>query len=324
MSSDTAADSIGLTGLASAAAGAIGKVCCHPLDTVKARLQGPFGAELRGISHTFRKTVAEEGFGALYKGMGAAVVGGTPGTMIYLTTYELTKRRLEEMPSHHEAPFVGHFLSGMVAETVCCLIYVPVDVVKERLQIQSSARGEQAYRGSLHALRTIMRNEGLGGIYKGYAATLLSFGPYSALYFMAYEEAKNVARRMLQIPSPPHGTLEPQQALPFTATLCASAAAAAGASFLTNPLDMCKLRLQVQRGNLAACAACTAPSPASSSSSAQTFLGFFDCLQRTYAQQGARGLFKGAGARVAFHTPAAAVTMMCYEQCKALFAPWCS
>ncbi|CAN0434764.1 unnamed protein product, partial [Scytosiphon promiscuus] len=100
-----------------------------------------------------------------------------------------------------------------------CVVYVPVDVVKERLQVQRSpsrnsaatgspsapnraagaasgvARGvgEGAmlplYRGSADTLKTILRTEGLRGIYKGYLATVASFGPFSALYFMFYEQA---------------------------------------------------------------------------------------------------------------------------------------
>jgi hypothetical protein len=32
--------------------------------------------------------------------------------------------------------FSVHFSSGMLAEAVTCIIYVPVDVVKERMQVQ--------------------------------------------------------------------------------------------------------------------------------------------------------------------------------------------
>ena len=67
----------------------------------------------------------------------------------------------------------------MLAEAIACVIYVPVDVIKERLQvqkgIQSIGGGLQKgyyYKGSLDALKKITRNEGLGGIYKGYLATL--------------------------------------------------------------------------------------------------------------------------------------------------------
>lgn len=79
-----------------------------------------------------------------------------------------------------------------------CVVFVPVDVVKERLQVQiqtplgnpgaGKAGGLPIYNGSLDALMQICRHEGLRGIYKGYGATLLTYGPFSGLYFFLYEE----------------------------------------------------------------------------------------------------------------------------------------
>lgn len=84
-----------------------------------------------------------------------------------------------------------------------CVVFVPVDVIKERLQVQVSASTSSAgsklasyevalpvYKSSLDALMQICRQEGLLGIYKGYGATLLSYGPFSALYFFLYEEVR--------------------------------------------------------------------------------------------------------------------------------------
>lgn len=82
-------------------------------------------------------------------------------------------------------------------------MFVPVDVIKERLQVQSVLVTEQArsnklgmisapfvpYKHSLDAFTSIVRNEGLrGGLYRGFGVTLLSFGPFSALYFLFYEK----------------------------------------------------------------------------------------------------------------------------------------
>lgn len=36
-----------------------------------------------------------------------------------------------------------------------------------------------------------MKSEGLRGLYKAYGATVLSFGPFSGLYFMFYETVKS-------------------------------------------------------------------------------------------------------------------------------------
>lgn len=74
-----------------------------------------------------------------------------------------------------------------------CIIFVPVDVVKERLQVQrkvSEVAGKETtlYRGSYDAIRTIFKDEGLMGIYRGYGATLFAYGPFSAFYFLFYEQ----------------------------------------------------------------------------------------------------------------------------------------
>ncbi|GMF13779.1 unnamed protein product [Phytophthora lilii] len=128
----------------------------------------------------------------------------------------------------------------MAAEALSCVLWVPIDVIKERMQVQgqsstaSGAARKIYYRNTLDAVQTIARTERLSGLYKGYVATLLSFGPFSALYFMFYEKAKAFTQKRLGV-----------EELPAHYTLASAAVAGASASFLTNPLDLIKLRLQV-------------------------------------------------------------------------------
>ena len=162
-------------------------------------------------------------------------------------------------------------------------MYVPVDVIKERLQVHNT------YRGGADALMTIWRTEGLlGGIYRGYGATLLSFGPFSACYFMFYERFKSLSMDISKLE---------QLTLPWL--VCSSGAAGAFASFLTSPLDLAKLRLQVQRSQDAA--AMGVPS----------YRGVTDCLVKTFSDGGVRGLFRGAGARVLHFVPATSTSLVC-------------
>lgn len=77
----------------------------------------------------------------------------------------------------------------MFAEAVACSIFVPVDVVKERRQVQANL-GTFKYKNDLDAIRQIIRTEGTRGIYRAYGATVMSFGPFSALYFLFYEMLK--------------------------------------------------------------------------------------------------------------------------------------
>jgi hypothetical protein len=188
--------------LGSATAGIISRLFTHPLDTAKARLQAiyndapstnnnktasakasplfraasstnPYRGPLDALVQTFRT----EGISGLYRGFGAVIVGGTPGTVLYLCSYEMAKDKLSEQwesRTHLQleqsgGDFFVHFTSGIIAETICCVIYVPVDVVKERMQVQRSTDQLKgfAYKNSWDALKHITKTEGMSGIYKG-------------------------------------------------------------------------------------------------------------------------------------------------------------
>jgi len=271
------------------------------VDTLKARLQvagsrAKFG---RTAVDVLRRTLETEGVRGLYRGFGAVAVVGTPAGCLYLTTYDVL--------AEHAAPLardglvvpepVVHFACGVVAEAVACLLYVPVDVVKERAQVVSARPSWSSYS--------------LGTLYRGYGATLVSFGAYSGCYFALYDGAK---RRLLELidtsseTTSGSTTMTPQT--PFSVALLASLAAGAAASWLTAPLDLAKLRLQVE------------DLPQSSSSgggAAQTTSpGIVGLLGAVYRRDGLAGLFRGAGARVAFFAPSTAIAMACFEAFKSL------
>jgi hypothetical protein len=226
----------------------------------------------------------------LYRGLPVVLIGGTPGTMLYLCSYDWIQRKLET------DSFIGHFGGGMAAEAIACIIYVPVDVLKERLQVQST------YRNTWHGLQQIWHQEGLRGIYKGYGATLASFGPFSAFYFLFYEQFKAMARRQQRNHD------DPLEDLPFQSILCCSCSAGALASWITSPLDMAKLRLQVQRAN--------------NKSDNVHYRNMGHVLQQTWRAEGLMGLFRGSLARVLHFAPATTITMTCYETFRSLFAKY--
>mmetsp|Transcript_21337 Transcript_21337/g.65060 ORF Transcript_21337/g.65060 Transcript_21337/m.65060 type:complete len:202 (-) Transcript_21337:1089-1694(-) len=197
----------------------------------------------------------------------------------------------------------------MAAEAISCLIFVPVDVIKERLQVQSTGeyagksrftRGVTPYHNSLDALRSIAHTEGLRGIYKGYGATLLSYGPFSALYFLFYEQFKNAT-----LARPGRGAAGSD--ITFVESLGCACTAGGLAGFLTSPMDLAKLRYQLQRGTTAEAAA------------PGDYRGMFDGLRKIYAAEGFRGFWRGAGARVIFFAPSTAVTMASMEFLKQRF-----
>ena len=246
--------------LAGASAGVVGRVLCHPIDTIKSKLQVEIAADRASWSSVLKRTLRSQGIAGLYRGVGVAVIGSCPAACLYFTSYETLKAQLCAQAFCSRYPFVADFVAGFGAEAVACILFVPIDVVKERLQVQSTMVNAAQYSGSLDACRTILRKEGLAGIYKGYWATLASFGPFSALYFLFYEQFKSAHAKYLASDS----TRESSQPLPSVFTLFHGAAAGGIASFLTNGLDMAKLRLQVQRGSRAAAPATGAATSAAS------------------------------------------------------------
>jgi hypothetical protein len=308
--------------LSSAVAGIVARLCTHPLDTIKARLQAAPGLSLSwpvgdsGGHGTIREVWRHSSWRSLYRGLSVALVGGTPGTVLYLTTYEqLKKGRDGDGDSGHTTSFTTHFLAGLTAEAVACSIYVPVDVVKERLQVGM-------YETPTMALLTIFRvnnaannNDGpkqrssttpLRILYRGYWATLASFGPYSAFYFLFYEESKRLARETYYHQS------QQQQQLSFWWILACSAGSGAVASFITSPLDLIKLRLQLQNSsNLSA--AGRPPKGVGGTGIVREF-------NEVYRSAGFRGLFRGAGARVLHFVPATTIAMTTYETCLRIFS----
>lgn len=77
-------------------AGVASWVCCYPLDVVKSRLQAqtPSSPRYRGVVDCFRKSVREEGFPVLWRGLGTAVARAFVVNGAIFSAYELALRFL--------------------------------------------------------------------------------------------------------------------------------------------------------------------------------------------------------------------------------------
>ncbi|CAE7490892.1 PSD3 [Symbiodinium sp. CCMP2456] len=177
----------------------------------------------------------------------------------------------------------------------------------------------------------------IGLIRQGYYATLASFGPFSALYFAFYEQARFSAHGMssavsVWVPAKEEpkshcyqhynrlaALLGAEKSLPPALTLLASASA--GTAVVTCPLDLAKLRLQTQlrlppgveipEGHLHGLRAALV---ASSAHRRNLRLWKKAVLLQSTGEGGVRALFRGAGARAAFHAPSTCITFTTFEE----------
>ncbi|KAJ2890429.1 Mitochondrial succinate-fumarate transporter, partial [Coemansia aciculifera] len=129
--------------LAGGAAGLAEAMCCHPLDTIKVRMQlkNSRRAALdpsapKSFLGVGQRIVNREGVRALYKGLGAVVSGIVPKMAIRFSSFEYYKTLLANKDTGLVSTS-GVFLAGLgsgVTEAVA--VVTPMDVVKIRLQAQ--------------------------------------------------------------------------------------------------------------------------------------------------------------------------------------------
>ncbi|OMJ69273.1 hypothetical protein SteCoe_33044 [Stentor coeruleus] len=272
-----------ITAISSFIAGGISRSLVYPIDTIKTKLQvqqGHYKPQFLTISGAFKTTLTNEGIQGLYRGMSMSIIASLPANCIYYSTYEAAKQYLFQ---YNFPAFTIYFWSGMLAEAVSCALFVPIDVIKERLQVQSNLQ-EYSYKNSREALTIISKNEGIKGIYKAYGATVASFGPFSAIYFTLYENFKA-------------WTVGSRKDIGIKESIGCAMAAGAISSWITNPLDMAKVRMQVVRATRGA--------------AIQRFQynSMFHGISIIYQVEGIKALFQGSLSRVLFHTPNTAISM---------------
>lgn len=221
-----------------------------------------------------------EGVVGLYRGYLPALLGTIPGVSMYFVSFEMSKSFMDGKFREHTSQMRSHltnFACGFFAEAVSCVIWVPTDVIKERAQVLNKSNS------NFGIMSEIIRKDGFKGLYRGYSATLASFGPFSALYFMFVEQLKSSSKLWL-------GT----DHLNFPHLVAICALSGGSAAFLTAPLDLIKVRLQV----------------------ANTRVSVLSALRKVWVNDGLRGLFRGGSSRVWFAVPNTALTMAIMESIK--------
>ncbi|EGR34554.1 mitochondrial carrier protein, putative [Ichthyophthirius multifiliis] len=181
------------------------------------------------------QTIKNEGFKGLYSGVGISVIGSGPAFTLYMTSYEYNKTILNKYGILQNNDFLMYMIAGLFAEIISCIFWLPIDVIKERLQVQQNL-GLYRYANAIDAIKQISKSEGIPGLYRAYGATICTFGPYSAFYFTFYEQLKSILCQNSKYPT-------------FFESFSLAALAGAFASVITNPLEVSKIRMQVQRAS---------------------------------------------------------------------------
>lgn len=130
---------------------------------------------------------------------------------------------------------VYNFAQGGIAGAFGATIVYPIDMVKTRMQNQrSTVVGQMLYKNSFDCARKIFRNEGFIGFYRGLGPQLIGVAPEKAIKLTVNDF---VRRRAMD---PETGRIK------LIWELIAGGTAGGCQVVFTNPLEIVKIRLQVQ------------------------------------------------------------------------------
>jgi solute carrier family 25 folate transporter 32 len=190
---------------------------------------------------------------------------------------------------------IDYLLSPALAGAATTALTNPVWVIKTRML--SSDRGAAgAYPSMAAGVRSIYRNEGLAGFYRGLGVSLIGVS-HGAVQFAVYEPAKRAYRQHYRSRDGDERGLD-DAPLGTEATMLLSSGAKLVAGAVTYPYQVLRSRLQNYQAD-------------------ERFgRGFSGVVRKTWSEEGVRGFYRGLVPGVIRVMPATWVTFLVYENVK--------
>lgn len=269
-------------------AGLLVDVALFPIDTIKTRLQSE------------KRFWRAGGFRGIYNGLSPAAAGSVPSAALFFCTYEGIKHLLAPYAHGQQTHFV-HMSSAAIAEVVACLVRVPVEIAKQRRQVQNK---QNKHITATKILLQAYQTEGIfRGLYRGFGATILREIPFSFIQYPLWEYFKLNWTNVTNLPS----------TFLSVAVCGAIAGGIAGnlsiiksrlfnfiaydffAAGITTPLDVVKTRIMLDSRN------------------GEKRRSVHSILQKAYRENGIKGIFAGFIPRVMWITIGGAIFFGSYD-----------
>lgn len=149
--------------------------------------------------------------------------------------------------SKNEVPPWGLAIAGSTGAVLANALVYPLDIVKTRLQVQikqhkldppqdAETTNHKHYDGTMHAIMSIIEDEGLFGLYSGIAGSLLGVASTNFAYFYWYSTVRTLYLNRVSMGKNPSTPVE----------LSLGAVAGALAQIFTIPIAVVTTRQQTQ------------------------------------------------------------------------------
>lgn len=172
----------------------------YPLDIVRTRLSiqtasfeelgKPIG-KAPGMWQTMTKMYKTEGgMAGLYRGILPTVAGVAPYVGLNFMVYESVRHYFTE-PGEKNPVWYRKLAAGAISGAVAQTCTYPFDVLRRRFQINSMSGMGFQYKSITHAITTILKEEGVRGLYKGLVPNLLKVAPSMASSWLSFEMTRD-------------------------------------------------------------------------------------------------------------------------------------
>jgi solute carrier family 25 (mitochondrial folate transporter), member 32 len=175
----------------------------NPIWVIKTRMQldstnvkvkpahppSPRAREALSLRGAMRSVVRSDGFMGFYRGLGPAILLCSHGA-IQMMVYEEFKSWRRKQLSHQalkHLPQTDALLTGAAAKLVASACTYPLQVVRSRMQQRLRGSKILAYKTLPRAFVSVVRRDGVRGLYNGFTANAMRVCPQAGLQFFLYE-----------------------------------------------------------------------------------------------------------------------------------------
>jgi solute carrier family 25 (adenine nucleotide translocator) protein 4/5/6/31 len=260
---------------------AVSKTAAAPIERVKLLIQnqdemikqGRLSAPYKGIGDCFSRTVADEGMVALWRGNTANVIRYFPTQALNFAFKDYFKRTLgfNKERDGYWWWFAGNMASGGAAGATSLAFVYSLDYARTRLANDAKSTkkggGERQFKGLADVYKKTIASDGIAGLYRGFTISCVGIIVYRGLYFGMYDSLKPVL-------------LTGDMADNFLASFLLGWGITIGAGLASYPIDTVRRRMMMTSGQ------------------AVKYKSSIDCFQQVLKNEGAKSLFKGAGANI--------------------------
>mmetsp|Transcript_9614 Transcript_9614/g.22902 ORF Transcript_9614/g.22902 Transcript_9614/m.22902 type:complete len:330 (-) Transcript_9614:276-1265(-) len=262
-------------------AAAVSKTAAAPIERVKLLIQnqgallkaGRLATPYTGIMDCFRRTIADEGVGSLWRGNLANVLRYFPTQALNLAFKEKIKKVFNRKKDDGYWMWFGANMAsgGLAGAMSLCFVY-PLDYARTRLAADAKAAGKDGavtrqYNGLGDCLAKTFRSDGVTGLYRGFAVSCVGIVVYRGCYFGFFDSIKPVVLT---------GGLEKN----FMANFALGWVVTIAAGLASYPLDTVRRRMMMTSGEKV------------------KYKNSFDAFGQIIRNEGVGSLFKGAGANI--------------------------